>query len=100
MKANNISTAVLQRQFRKWHQRCVFTGSELTVGFLSPKGKTRAKKNREVMAKCSVCLIDRFEDLGFSPPSRAEFRADNPVNKLKDKKPVKPIKPAKLVEVA
>ncbi|KKK99262.1 hypothetical protein LCGC14_2634520, partial [marine sediment metagenome] len=39
MKANNIKTAVLQRQFRKYHQRCVFNGSELIVGFMVPQGK-------------------------------------------------------------
>ena len=84
MKANGVKTAVLQRQFRKYHQRCVFNGSELIIGFLLPQGKSdlKSKKNHEHMAKCSDCLIDRHEDLGFSPPSKAEFRGDNPKNKL------------------
>ena len=82
MKANNVATSVLQRQFRRWHQRCVFMGSELFVGFKAPKGK----RTKEHMATCSKCLIDRHEDLGFSPPGKAEYRADNPINKEKDKK--------------
>ena len=78
MKANNVKTAVLQRQFRKYHQRCVFKGSELIVGFLVPSGKSnlKSKKNHEHMAKCSDCLIDRHEDLGFSPPGKSEYRGD------------------------
>ncbi len=85
MKANGVKTAVLQRQFRKCHQRCVFNGSELTVGFLNPNDKPKTKKNKEHMATCSDCLIDRHEDLGFSPPGKSEYRADNPINKEKDK---------------
>ena len=74
MKANNMKTSVLQRQFRKWHQRCVFNGSELYIGFTNPKGKSL--KEKEHMAKCSDCLIDRYEDLGFSPPGKPEYRGD------------------------
>lgn len=87
MKANKVKTAVLQRQFRKYHQRCVFNGSELFIGFMVPQGKSnlKSKKNHEHMATCSNCLIDRHEDLGFSPLSKAEYRADNPINKEKDK---------------
>ena len=77
MKANNIKTSVLQRQFRRWHQRCVFNGSELIVNFKAPKGK----RIKEHMATCSDCLIGRDEDIGFSPPSTAEYRADSPQNK-------------------
>lgn len=87
MKANGVKTAILQRLFRRWHQRCVFSGSELKVGFKVPMGKSvlKSKKNHEHMATCSKCLIDRHEDLGFSPPSKVEFRADNPINKIRDK---------------
>ena len=86
MKANNVKTAVLQRQFRKWHQRCVFNGSELTIGFMVPQGKSnlKSKKNHEHMAKCSNCLIDRHDDLGFSPPSKAEFRGDAKPKQLEE----------------
>ena len=81
MKANNMKTAILQRLFRGWHQRCVFRGSDLYVGFTNPKGK----RLKELMAKCSDCLIDRHEDIGLSPPRKDEFRADNPINKINDK---------------
>ena len=77
MNANNVKTSFLQRQFRKWHQRCVFNGSELIVNFKAPKGK----RIKEHMATCSGCLIGRDEDIGFSPPSISEFRADSPQNK-------------------
>lgn len=77
MKANNIKTSVLQRQFRRWHQRCVFNGSELIVNFKAPKGK----RIKEHMATCSDCLVGRHEDIGFSPPSKSEYRADSPQNK-------------------